>query len=73
MPAFMSRFAGHVLVMQPAGVRQDADGTVTSIPGKRIEFQNGRYETSDPKELKFIRNHRDFNLFIFEEKAQEVV
>lgn len=68
MPTFVSRYARHTLVMEPAGIRRDPDGRTLAVPGKRIEFQDGRYETTDKAEIKFIRGHRDFDVFIFEEK-----
>lgn len=70
MATFVSRFARHTLVMEPAGIRQDPDGRTMAVPGKRIEFQDGRFETAEKAEIQFIRKHRDFGVFIFEEKPE---
>lgn len=36
------------------------DGVVIPVPGKRIAFENGEYETEDKAEIEFIEGHRLF-------------
>lgn len=33
------------------------DGIVVPVPGQRIAFENGQYETSDEAEIEFIERH----------------
>jgi hypothetical protein len=33
------------------------DGIVLPVPGKRIQFENGQYETNDEKEIEFIESN----------------
>jgi len=68
VPRFISRYANHVLVMKPARKVIDEVEGITIVPGRRIQFVDGVYETDRSEEVKFIRNHRDFGVLIFEEK-----
>ncbi|HHW41262.1 MAG TPA: hypothetical protein GXX19_08960 [Syntrophomonadaceae bacterium] len=60
MPAakFISKYAGFVLVMEPH---------TNEGPGHHIKFENGVYVTSDPEEIEFLRNHREFGISITED------
>lgn len=62
MANFVSRYANHILVIEPADFE-------TGRAGRRIEFINGKYSTEDKKEIEFLRKHRDFGVFIFEENT----
>lgn len=48
------------------------DGEVVRTPARVIEFNQGRYDTSDPAEIAFLRTHYDFGRFIFEAEAPAV-
>lgn len=37
--------------------------------GPRVEFVNGEYSTDDPKVVSFLRKHRGYGLWIFEDAA----
>lgn len=66
---FLTKYPEHVLVMEPARPeRQFTDGTrAQGSPGRRIHFTaENQYETSDPEEIAFIRNHRLFNQDVWE-------
>ena len=67
-----------ILTMEPAMTKK-ANGRTTS--GKRIDFKDGKYETSDPKEIEFLNwkceNPKPFSAIrciqeMKEEKEKEV-
>lgn len=45
---------------------QVLDGIPVPTPGRHIQFNRGEYETTDNKEIKFIRDHRLFGVAIVE-------
>jgi hypothetical protein len=54
---FISKCENQVLTIKPN--RQSVqDGIVIHVPGEHIRFQNGEFETTDKKEIEFIKNHR---------------
>jgi len=57
MAEFISKYAEHVIVME---------ASTKDKKGKAIEFKNGRYSTTDKKEIEFLRKHREFGLSITE-------
>ena len=69
MAKFLSRCDNQVLCMVPSRV-QIADGIAVPVPGKKISFDRGEYETKDAKEIKFIRSHALFNVSITEVPAK---
>lgn len=69
--AFLSQFAKHVLTIRPDYV-EVVNGVRRVVRGKRIEFQpiaggRGRYTTSDPEEIQFLREHPDMRAGILVE------
>ena len=38
--------------------------------GKRIKFEDGKLETNDKDEIKFLRTHKNFNNNFFEDKEE---
>ncbi|MCK5019754.1 MAG: SAP domain-containing protein [Candidatus Peribacteraceae bacterium] len=43
--------------MQSAFTKETGGGRTVVVPGKRIEFEQGVYETSDADEIKFLDEH----------------
>jgi hypothetical protein len=64
---FVSRCPNQVLCMKPAR-QQIIEGMAIPVPGEHIRFENGEFVTSDPKEIKYIREHRFFGNVIIEDK-----
>jgi hypothetical protein len=54
---FLSKCPNQVICMHPTR-RQIVDGVPVVIPGKCIEFANGEYETTDKKEIDFLKKHK---------------
>ena len=54
---FISKYREHIVCMEPASKDKK---------GRRIEFHNGRYQTTDKKEIEFLRKHREFGISITE-------
>lgn len=50
----------------PDAVLNHRGQVVETIPGRVIEFSDHEYQTSDPVEIEFIRNHELFNSKIWE-------
>jgi len=65
MVKFVSKSSNQVLCMVPNRV-QIVDGMAVPIPGKRVTFENGEYNTTDKKEIEFLRSHRLFGVAIAE-------
>lgn len=38
--------------------------------GKRLKFEDGVFTTKDKDEIKFLRNHKNFNNTFFEDKEE---
>jgi hypothetical protein len=58
------------LVRTPANRRMNDQGQWDTIPGSRITFSSGRFETSDAGELSFLRGHDQLNRLFFEHGAE---
>lgn len=69
MAKFLSKCSNQILCMVPNRV-QVVDGIMMPVPGKRIEFVNGEYETTDKQEMAFIKKHRLYGSAITE--AEEI-
>jgi hypothetical protein len=54
---FLSKCPNQIICMVPNRV-QVFDGIMMQVPGKRIEFVNGEYETTDKKEIDFLKKHK---------------
>lgn len=67
---FVSRSPNQVLCIRPSRP-QIVEGIVVPVPGQHIRFEQGEYETSDVKEIKFIREHRLFGGAIIEDKKAD--
>lgn len=50
---FISKYREHIITIEPA---------TKDKKGKRVEFHNGRYVTTDKKEIEFLRKHPDFGV-----------
>lgn len=57
---FASRFREQVLTMKPSKNKLES-GTGAVMPGKHIQFKDHKYETSDPREIEFIKARADDN------------
>lgn len=68
---FVSKISNHVLCVKP-NRQQVQDGIVVPIPGEHIRFSNHEFETSDKKEIAFIKGHRLFGSQITVVDAAEV-
>lgn len=67
MAKFLSKCHNQILTMKPQR-NQVLEGIVMPVPGEHIRFNGGEYETTDKKEIEFIRNHRLFGSQIVEDK-----
>ncbi len=47
------------------------NGNLEILPGKHINFLNGKYTTDNPTEIAFIEGHPEFNRSVY--KAKEAV
>lgn len=65
MARFLSKCPNQVLCMVPNRI-QIVDGITVPVAGRHIRFDHGEYETSDRKEINFIRAHRLFGVAITE-------
>lgn len=54
---YVSRYFALKLVVEPAFTKEVGGGRTVVVPGKRIEFEQGVYETSDADEIKFLNEH----------------
>lgn len=56
---FRSKSSNLTLYMEHVTQVRDANGNVvSSVPSRRIRFEDGRYVTADKDELDFLRRHR---------------
>ncbi len=65
MAKFLSKCQNQAICMKPSRV-QIYDGIAVPVPGQRILFNNGEYETADKKEIDFLRKHSLFGRGITE-------
>jgi len=70
MAKFMSKCENLVLCIKP-NRNQIVDGIVVPVPGEHIRFNAGEYETSEKKEIDFIKKHRLFGSQITEIKRSD--
>lgn len=68
---FVSKYAELKLVMQPSESFVERGRTVVK-DGKHIRFRNGTYETTDQKEIKWLKNHPNFGTDFFVVKSDPV-
>jgi len=66
MNTFNSKFSQLQLVMKPGGWQIDSAGRRTILPGRLIQFQDGIYNTQDPEEIAFLRQHPAFGVLLSE-------
>jgi hypothetical protein len=64
---FLSKYRNHKLIVEPTRMIVQ-DGMAYSQPGKMIEFHDFSYETTDKKEISFLRGHKLFGSTVFEDK-----
>jgi hypothetical protein len=65
MAKFFAKCENQVVVITP-NRKQVFDGIPMPVPGKRIQFSHGEYETEDKKEIEFLRKHRLYKVSISE-------
>jgi hypothetical protein len=58
---FVSKYENHVICVKPNRV-QIQDGISFPVPGEHIRFQRFEYETTDKKEIDFLKKHRLFGV-----------
>lgn len=58
------------LVITPANRKMNDQGLWDTIPGKKVQFRNGRFETADSAELGFLRNHPELGRLFHEHGAE---
>ena len=63
---FHSKYGNLKLTMKPP-TREGVGIHSRIVPGRLIQFEDGIYKTSDPEEIQFIRKHRWFGKFIWEQ------
>lgn len=56
---YVSKYFALKLVVEPAYTKEVGGGRTVVVPGKRIEFEQGVYETSDADEIKFLDEHQN--------------
>ena len=56
---YVSKYFALKLVVEPAYTKETGGGRTVVVPGKRIEFEQGVYETSDADEIKFLDEHKN--------------
>jgi hypothetical protein len=64
---FVSKYKNYEIVEKPSFIRVE-NGIPYVVYGKRYEFGDGTYETSDPKEIEFLRKHKFFGVDFYELK-----
>jgi hypothetical protein len=69
MAKFISKCANQTICMKPNRV-QIVDGIAVNVAGQTIRFNNGEYETTDKKEIDFLRKHRLYNVGFTEAPAE---
>ena len=62
---FIAKCKNQVLCMKPNRV-QVVDGIPVPTPGEHVRFNNGEFETEDKRVIKFIKDHKLFNVDITE-------
>ena len=72
---YVSKKKEQCLVMRPTDRIMDEHRRIQVIPGKRVEFFDGRYETQDPEIIEFLHNHplRGTKFFEITEKDEQIV
>lgn len=56
---YIAKYHELKLVMNPAYIKEVA-GRVITVAGRSIQFHEGIYRTSDPEEIEFLDNHKNF-------------
>ena len=67
---FQSKFSNLQMRVKPGGWDTDPQGRRSIIPGKMIRFESGKYSTSDPQEIEFIRNCPEYGFAVFEDSPE---
>ena len=70
MIKFISPYKGLQLTMKPAS-KSLIDGRIYADTGRHIVFKNGEFGTDNKEEIEYIRNHKRFNVNIFEIKEEK--
>ncbi len=56
---YVSKYFALKLVVEPAYTKDVGGSRTVVVPGKRIEFEQGVYETTDADEIKFLDEHEN--------------
>jgi hypothetical protein len=52
-------------------IKREVNGEILREPAQVIRFSDGNYETTDVKEIAFIKRHSDFGVNIFEVEEEK--
>lgn len=69
---FVSKYENHVLCVKPNRVAIQ-DGIAMQVPGEHIRFNKFEYETTDKKEIAYLKKHSLYGVAIVatDEKEEE--
>lgn len=72
---YSSKKAELCIVVRPEDRIIDEQRRVIKLPGKRVEFFNGRYETHDPEIIECLHNHpyRGTKFYEITEKDEKII
>lgn len=70
---FTSKHNRLKIVMEPSNHIIRPNGERKYVPGVRIEFQDGEYETTDNKIINHLVNHKDYGYRFFSPEYDEEV
>jgi hypothetical protein len=65
VPKFISKYENHVLCVKPNRVAVQ-DGIAMQVPGEHIRFNKFEFETTDKKEIAFLKKHALYGVAITE-------
>lgn len=65
MKRYISKIKQLKLVWKP-GYAKEVDGRVVSIPGNKVEFDEGYFETDDEDTQAFLEGHQNFGTIFIE-------
>jgi len=58
---FVTKYENYIFIVSPAS-KKEVNGVVIPIPGKTIKFNNHEYITSDPVEIRALRDNQFFGM-----------
>lgn len=64
---FISRYLDMRYVVVPKDRERNHQGrTIRTLPGKAIEFEGREFTTEDPEEIKFLHDHPDWGVHLWQ-------